>query len=124
MILANLLKGCDVMTEQRTYAAEVRSVFSGDDLMLLIDLGVDDLYKRKRVRLYGVDTPNAVGQGHDTEAGKLRNQVLNLLRRRSLRLTVHKVEMSSWVGTVEVEAPEGNINLNELLIAKGYKFNR
>lgn len=113
------------MSEERTkYSAEVKDVFSGDDLVLYVALGVDDLYKRKRVRLHGVDTPNAVGQGPDTEAGKIRNFVMSLLQRRTLTLTVVSLMRTGWIGVVEVETPQGLLNLNEILIGMGFKFNR
>lgn len=113
------------MAEERNkFNAEVKDVFSGDDLMVMVELGVDDLYKKKRVRLYGVDTPNAVGLGPDTEAGQIRTWVLELVRKRKVVLTVMSRTHSSWVCVVEVHAPNSVVNLNDALIAKGYKFNR
>lgn len=116
------------MTEKRNkFSAEVRDVFSGDDLSLMLDLGIDDLHKRQRVRLYGVDAPNAIGQGPDTEAGKVRSFVFDMLKRRELIVTVVRRSNSTHgnlVGIVEVITPDGVINLNDALIAKGYKFKR
>ena len=112
------------MYEERTkFKAEVRDVFSGDDLVLLIDLGVDDLYKRKRVRLHGVDTPNAVKSRPDTEAGQVRSLVFEMLKRRKLVVTVVSSTHNSWVSIVEIVDGSTTTNLNDVLIAKGYKFN-
>lgn len=104
------------------YACEVREVFSGDDLVVLIDLGVEGLWKRQRVRLHGVDTPNAVKAGEDTEAGKVRRRVRQIARGKRGIFTVVSRNMNSWVGTLEVESPSGAIDLNAMLIAEGYIF--
>lgn len=111
--------------QQTTYPCEVREVFSGDDLIVLVDLGVENLFKRQRVRLHGVDTPNAVGAGNDTEAGQVRKEVRSMTRGRRGQLTVVSRNNSSWVGVLVIEAgPEvnGTVNLNEYLIGKGYVF--
>jgi len=108
--------------EKHIFNAEVRDVFSGDDLVLMIDLGVDELHKRKRFRLHGVDTPNAVGMGPDTEAGKLRTYVYQLTKRQKLMVTVVSRDRNSWVGVIEVHTDTGVVNLNEDLISKGYAF--
>ena len=110
--------------ERKTYTAEVREVFSGDDLVVLVDLGVEDLWRRKRVRLAGVDTPNAVNAGPDTEAGRLRSFVRSLARGRKAQLQVVSRGANSWVVILYIETPEGVINLNETLIQQGYQFKR
>lgn len=112
-------------TEQ--YPCEVREVFSGDDLVVFVDLGVEGLWKRQRIRLAGVDTPNAVGAPEDTEAGKVRKEVRLLARGRRGVLTVVSRNMNSWVCTLVVEASqvkEGAVCVNDWLIAKGYVFKR
>jgi hypothetical protein len=110
--------------ERTEFRAEVRDVFSGDDLILFIDLGIGDLYMRKRFRLHGVDTPNAIGAGPDTEAGRLRSFVYDTLKRKELKVTVISRAANSLVGIVEIESPNGNVILNDVLIDKGYRFNR
>ncbi len=108
-----------------TYACEVREVFSGDDLVVLVDLGVENLWKRQRVRLHGVDTPPAVGELADTEAGKIRTYVRNLTRCRRANLTVVSKNTSSWVVVLIVEAFDGSkVNVNDYLINAGYVFKR
>lgn len=110
--------------ERTEFRAEVRDVFSGDDLILFIDLGINDLYMKKRFRLQGVDTPNAIGAGPDTEAGKLRSFVYDMLRRKELKITVVTRAANSLVGVVEIIQPSGNVILNDVLIEKGYRFNK
>lgn len=107
------------------YIGEVVEVFSGDDLVVLIDLGVDDLYKKKRVRLYGVDTPNAVGQNISSPAGQIRSYVRQLCKGKKVRMAVVTESLRSWVARVEVETSPGTFYcVNDDLISKGYKFNR
>lgn len=109
------------------YSCEVRDVFSGDDLVVFVDLGIEDLWKKKRVRLLGVDTPNAVNAAEDTEAGRVRRQIRQIARGRRGILTVTSKNLNSWVGTLVVESPsspDGIINLNQLLVDQGYVFKR
>ncbi len=110
--------------ENATYKARVENVFSGDDITLMIDLGVDELHKRKRIRLHGVDTPNAVNAGPETEAGKLRTYVSNLLRGKVVELTVVSSGGNSWIGIISTTLNGTSFNLNDDLIAKGYKYKR
>ena len=111
-------------TGERILTGRMEEVFSGDDLVLMIDLGMDDLWKRKRIRLYGVDTPNAVGQGPDTEAGQLRTLVRNLVKRAKLHIVPVRNNEHSMVAVIEVEKEGERFNLNDKLIAMGYKFNK
>lgn len=118
------------MTDQpkvEQYPCEVRDVYSGDDLIVLVDLGVESLWKRVRVRLLGVDTPNAVNAGEDTDAGRVRREVRTLVRGKRGLFTVSSKSNNSWVGTLIVEtpgAPSGVTNLNEHLINQGFVFKR
>lgn len=113
------------MAEQTTeFSCEVREVFSGDDLMALIDLGVDNLWKKQRVRLAGVDTPNAVKAAGDTEAGQIRRYVRTMVKNRRAKLSVVNKFNNSWVVVLHVETGEGWVNVNQHLIDKGYVFNK
>jgi endonuclease YncB( thermonuclease family) len=113
------------VTVTSEYACEVREVFSGDDLVAMVDLGVENLWKRQRIRLHGVDTPTAIGAAPDTDAGKVRAYIRNLTRGRKGRLTVVSRNTNSWVVTLVVETFEGtSVNVNEYLIAQGYQFKR
>lgn len=108
--------------EKNEYPCEIREVFSGDDLIAMVDLGVENLFKRQRIRLAGVDTPNAVKAAGDTVAGQLRQVVRAFTRGRKGKLTVTSRNASSWVVVLVVETPDGEINVNEFLITQGYKF--
>lgn len=112
------------MTTVTEYTCEVREVFSGDDLIALVDLGVENLWKRQRIRLSGVDTPPAINATGDTEAGQIRSHVRALTRGRKGRLTVVTRNTNSWVVVLVVDTPEGPVDVNELLIARGYQFKK
>jgi hypothetical protein len=112
------------MSVQTVYTGEVREVFSGDDLVALVDLGVENLWKRQRIRLAGVDTPPAINATGDTEAGKLRNHVRMLTRGKKASITVLSRNTNSWVVTLVVDTPEGPVNVNEMLVSRGYEFKR
>ena len=110
--------------QKTVFDAEVKGVFSGDDLTMFIDLGVNGLFKQQRVRLEGVDTPNAVRQSHDSEAGQVRSFVRSATQGKTVQLTVTRFGEKSWVGIITIPQEDGDLNLNEALIAKGYKFIR
>lgn len=107
------------------FEADVLEVLSGDDLILMVNLGVEDLYKRQRVRLKDVETPNAIGQGDGTEAGKVRKQVTQLCRNRKVQIARLNQTAHAWVVTLRILVPDSEpIHLNELLIKQGYAFDR
>lgn len=110
----------------QVYDAELKQVLSGDDLFVMVDLGVDDLHKRVRVRLSGVDTPNAIGAAPGSPAHRVSDQVRRMIGRNKLRL--HPLSIrgnNSWVCNVEIVTPNGEyINLNKQLIDAGYVFKK
>lgn len=106
------------------FDAEVVDVFSGDDLVVMVDLGVEGLFKRQRVRLQGVDTPNAIGLGATTPAGIVRAYVRSMCRGKRVKLEVMSRSLSSWVVVVNVVLDSGLHNLNQDLIAQGYVYKR
>jgi hypothetical protein len=108
--------------QQTEYACEVKEVFSGDDLVVMVDLGVENLFRKQRVRLSGVDTPNAVGAGETTAAGIIRREIRMLAIRKKAKLTIVSRNTNSWVVVLIVETPEGPVNVNERLIAQGYEY--
>lgn len=106
------------------YKGEVREVYSGDDLVVMVDLGTEDLWKRQRIRLHGVDTPNGMAAAADTNAGKVRTYVRSLTKGRKVHIEVISRTANSWVAVVHVETHTGLHNLNEDLIAQGFKYTR
>lgn len=110
--------------EQRLYEVEVEEVHSGDDLVLLVNLGIDGLYKRVRARLKGVDTPSAFRASKDTEAGEVRDFLKSLVSKGRCAIELHSQGKGGWMVTLYViRRDEQQVsNVNELLIRKGYVY--
>lgn len=106
------------------YQAEVLEVHSGDDLILLVSIGIDSLYKKVRARLQGVDTPDAYKAGADTEAGKVRDRVTKLLKGKKCYITAHSQSSGKggWVVTLHLDSSMRSETLNEILCQEGYVF--
>lgn len=98
--------------------AEVRS---GDDLVLMVNLGVDDLFKRVRARLKGVDTPDAYKAGPDTEAGRIREEVRRLTK-DPCHVIVREMGKNGWVVDLYIKQKDQEIHLNDMLRGRGYVY--
>lgn len=107
----------------RTYEATVAEVHSADDFILMVNLGVDGLYKRTRVRLHGVDAPNAYKARADTEAGMIRDEVKDLLAGKCL-VDVVSEGKGGWIADITVfDSSNQPKSLNTLLRDRGYIYN-
>lgn len=105
------------------YSVKVEEVHSGDDMVLMVDLAIDSLYKKVRARLYGVDTPDAYCMGPDTDAGKVRDTVRDLTRSGECFVKLHSCNSrGGWKVTLIVKNDEGETNVNELLRNSGFVF--
>lgn len=102
--------------------AEVIEVHSGDDLVVMASLGVDSLYKKVRVRLQGVDTPDAYKAAPDTEAGEVREQVSSMVKGKMCTMDVHTQGKGSWVVTLYLDRDTDKESLNDILKKQGYVF--
>lgn len=102
------------------YVSEVLEVHSGDDMILMVDLGHDGLYKKVRARLHGVDTPDAYKAKSATEAGQVRDKVKALTRDRSCRIQLHSQGKGGWVVSMYLGVAEDAVCINKALIAEGY----
>lgn len=110
------------MSKGRIYEAKVEEVHSGDDFVLLVNLGVDGLFKRTRVRLHGVDAPNAYKAGPDTEAGKVRDEIRKRIGSRCLIELVAEGK-GGWIVDMTVfDTDNQPIHLNKSLRDKGYVY--
>lgn len=111
------------MIYPRTYYAKSVRVVSGDDLVLMVDLGVDGLYKRTRVRLRGVDVPTAFNAPADSLGSLVRNEVDSLVSNRNLAVDVYEQSRRGWIVVVRIPDNDGEEkNLNDYLIGQGYVF--
>jgi hypothetical protein len=104
------------------YLVEVEEVRSGDDLILLVNLGIDSLYKRIRARLYKVDTPDAYKAKPDTLAGQIREQVRQMTRSGQCRITIQQQNKTCWVVNLFVLKEDEKISINETLISMGFVY--
>lgn len=109
---------------RKLFSAEVTEIRSGDDLVVLVDIGVDQLYKKVRVRLEGVDTPDAFRESGDTEAGRVREEVRQMVRHKQCWVEVCALGKGGWKVILYAEGDGDPINVNEFLKAKGYVFKR
>lgn len=106
-----------------TYSVKVEEVHSGDDMVLMVDLGIDNLFKRVRARLAGVDCPDAYRASPETLAGKVRDSVRELTR-SECRAKVHQQGgRGGWLVTLIYKHSElGFVNLNEQLVSEGHVY--
>lgn len=110
--------------DQKYYEVTVEEVHSGDDLILLVNLGVDGLFKRVRARLKGVDTPSAFRATKDTEAGAIREMLKNAVARGRPYIELHSYGKGGWLVTLFVVQKDGAsvVNINDMMISKGYVY--
>lgn len=109
---------------QRRYHATVEEVHSGDDLILMVELGHDSLFKRVRVRLQGVDTPDAYKADATTEAGRIRDQVRSMTKDKKCVIEVHSNRKGGWIVTLFIRgANDEFFDLNKHLKDAGFVFN-
>jgi hypothetical protein len=106
------------------YAATVEQVTSGDDLVLLVDLGVDNLFKKTRARLHGVDTPDAYKAPRTTPAGQCRELVRGLTLNKRCTIEVHSQGRNGWIVTLFVHTGTGKLNVNDHLRTLGFVYQR
>ncbi len=110
------------MKNGRLFEAKVEEVHSGDDFILLVNIGVDGLFKRTRVRLHGVDAPNAYKAKPETEAGRVRDEVKKLIGSRCLIDLVSEGK-GGWIVTMTVFDDDNQpMCLNNILRDRGYVY--
>lgn len=99
-------------------------VHSGDDLIIMVNLGVDGLFKRVRARLRGVDTPSAFKAAKETEAGAVREAIRSVTAKGKCMIDLHSQGKGGWLVTLMVAHKDGSTvtNVNEMMIAKGYVY--
>lgn len=108
----------------KQFSASVVNVLSGDDMVVLLDLEAEGLFKKQRLRLRGVDTPSALNQGNETEAGTLRTEIFGILKGKELRIVVHNRGAASWVADVYYREGTREVHLNKALVDMGYEYMR
>ena len=108
-----------------SYKAEVLEIHSGDDLTLMVDLGIDNLHKRVRCRLRGVDTPDAFKAEEDSDAIRIKGTVETRLKGKLVVIDVHRCGRGGWVVTMKIPMGNGKLqNINDMLMSMGYVYER
>lgn len=110
------------MGQGRSYSVVVEEVHSGDDLIVMADLGIDKLFKRVRVRLQGVDAPNAYKAKGDSAAGQVRDEVRRIADQGKCRIEVVAEGKGGWLGILYVVSGSKEINVNEFLRGLGFVY--
>lgn len=112
-----------MVAEVRRFQAEILEVRSGDDLIAMVALGIDDLHKKVRVRLAGVDTPDAFQEGASTDAGRIRDKVKSLIKGKKCTLEVLSTRRGGWRSTLLLTDSSGKtVNVNTMLQEMGYVY--
>ena len=109
---------------------EITKVLDGDTIDVVIDLGFD-LYKKERVRVAGVDTPEK--RTKDKEEKELGYDATNWLKEK-LEGAIHgddelivRTELVGGVGKYGrllgwLYIGDAEVSLNEMMIEEGYAF--
>jgi micrococcal nuclease len=109
---------------------EITKVLDGDTIDVVIDLGFD-LYKKERVRVAGVDTPEK--RTKDEEEKELGYDATNWLKEK-LEGAIHgddelivRTELVGGVGKYGrllgwLYIGDAEVSLNEMMIEEGYAF--
>ena len=109
---------------------EINRVVDGDTIDVTIDLGFD-LYKKERVRVAGVDTPEKRTRNLEEKALESMRQIgpkKNWKGRWAVMmillsvLNLLAVSGSMGVFLVELYVGDGDMSLNEQMIAEGYAW--
>lgn len=107
------------------YKVIVEEVHSADDFILLVDLGVDGLFKRTRARLHGVDAPNAYKVRADAEAGRLRDEVKRMVMGAHCEIGLVSEGRGGWLIDLYMHSSAtGEVHVNSALRARGYIYER
>ena len=113
------------------YNAVIVKVVDGDTLDVLVDLGLE-IYKKLRVRLYGIDTPEVYGVKHDSEeytAGKKASDFVKKLLPQGTKITIRTIKdkrgkYGRYLGRVFFDYEGNKEDLSVLLLREGLAVQR
>lgn len=106
-----------------TYKAKVLSVYDGDTITCLLDLGFN-IHVKEKFRLYGIDTPEIRTKdlNEKKEGYKAKNRLLELVENKLIYIKVlKKGKFGRWVSKIyltENDCLEDN-TVNQQLIDEG-----
>ena len=101
-----------------TYNAYVVSVYDGDTVTVILDMGMG-VQKKAKCRLYGIDTPEMRGKTvrEKTAAKVARDRVRELILEKTV--LIQSVAKPDKYGRLLVKIWMGDVYLNDLLIEEG-----
>jgi micrococcal nuclease len=106
-----------------TYNATVTDVYDGDTITVDIDLGLKIWVKKEKIRLARIDAPEIRGNQRK-EGLKSRNYLRRRVMGREITLITlkdKKGKYGRYLGEVYInDADDNEININDLLVSKGY----
>jgi len=105
------------------YNAVIVKVVDGDTLDVLVDLGLE-IFKKLRVRLYGIDTPEVYGVKHDSEEyaeGKKASDFVKKLLPQGTKVTIRTIKdkrgkYGRYLARVFFNFESGKMDLAALLL--------
>ena len=103
-----------------TYKGSIHRVVDGDTYDVILDLGFCIAHKI-RVRLRGVDTPEVYGNRATPEGKAASEYINNLIINKNVTITTYKgapTSFNRWEADVVLD--DGQVNLAEDLVSKGY----
>lgn len=99
------------------YKAKVIDIYDGDSITILVDLGFSITVKKK-VRLYGIDTPEL--RGTEREDGlKALNYLKSLVLNKDVIVQTYKDKTGKY-GRLLATIYLDEININEKLVNENY----
>lgn len=106
------------------YKAHVTSVYDGDTITVDIDLGFGIVFRKQKIRLYGIDTPEVRGPEKE-EGKKVRDLVRSLILDKDIEIQTFrdsKGKYGRWLGTIHFEPTDEQKTLIAQLAAskEGY----
>lgn len=108
--------------DYRRCSGLVVQVRAGDDFIVFQDLKTDSLFKKRRFRLLGVDTPDTYQAPPESEAMIVRRRVEELVLFQDVILHVYAEKRASAMAEVLVTRNGGIFSVNEWLRSLGYIY--
>ncbi len=103
------------------YKATVVSVYDGDTITVNIDLGFGVILQKKKIRLYGINTPEV--RGEERERGLVsRDYLRELIDGKEIILETIRdktVKYGRYLGIIHFDIIDELVNVNELLVTEG-----
>lgn len=106
-----------------TYKAKVLSVYDGDTITCLLDLGFN-IHVKEKFRLYGIDTPEIRTKdlNEKKEGYRSKARLEELIKNKEIYINVlKKGKFGRWVSKIYLTEHDmlGDNSVNQLLIKEG-----